>query len=112
MTRELAWKPRCAVIMLVNVDARSTLDISIAPACVAPRPLVPGVPVVFGPELDEVIHSLPPWRSRPDEFANVASARRYGVTRVWDTGSIHETPPVWSMATPVAPVGTWIATLV
>src|SRR4051812_22400816 len=98
--------------MLVNVDARSTLDISMAPACVAPRPLRPGVPVVFGPEFDEATHSLPPWRSRPELFANVASARRYGVTRVCDTGSTQETPPVWSMATPVAPCGIWIATLV
>ena len=36
MTRELAWKPRCAVIMFVNSDARSTFDISMEPAAVTP----------------------------------------------------------------------------
>ena len=46
MTRELAWKPRWAVIMFVNVCARSTLDISIAPAVVSrgrPRPACRGL---------------------------------------------------------------------
>ena len=82
MTRELAWKPRWAVIMFVNVCERSTLDISIAPAVVTPRPATPGVFCVLTPELAEATHWLAPVRSRPDGFENVASVRRYGVTRV------------------------------
>src|SRR3954453_543939 len=100
MTRELAWKPRWAVIMLVNVDARSTLDISTAPAVVVPRPSTPGVLTVFGPELADVTQRLPPSRSRPAAFENVARVIRYGVTRVWDVGSMWDTPPDWSTATP------------
>ena len=69
MTRELAWKPRCAVIMFVNVCDRSTLDISIAPAVVLPRPPWPGVLTVLSPELAEVFHWLAPMRSRPALFA-------------------------------------------
>ena len=53
MTRELAWKPRWAVIMFVNVCERSTLDISIAPAVVTPRPETPGVACVLTPEFAE-----------------------------------------------------------
>ena len=34
MTRELAWKPRCALIMSVNSVARSTFDISSVPPMV------------------------------------------------------------------------------
>src|SRR3954454_22330576 len=76
ITRELAWKPRCAVIMLVNVEARSTLDISTAPACVMPVPPPPGVLTLFWPELAETVQVLPPLRSRPEALENVASVRR------------------------------------
>ena len=44
MTREFAWNPRCAVIMVVNWVARSTFDISSMPATVWPKPVVFGVP--------------------------------------------------------------------
>src|SRR3954454_1033493 len=106
ITRELAWKPRWAVIMFVKVWARSTLDISTAPAVVVPAPPWPGVLTVLVPELAEVVHLLPPWRSRPAALENVASVRRYGVTRVAEVGSMYDTPPDWSIATPVAPAGT------
>ena len=76
MTRELAWKPRWAVIMLVNVWDRSTFDISIAPAVVTPRPAMPGVFWVFRPEFAEATHWFAPVRSRPDGFENVASEIR------------------------------------
>ena len=36
MTRELAWKPRWAVIICVNDCERSTLDISTTPETVRP----------------------------------------------------------------------------
>src|SRR3954468_7451201 len=72
MTRELAWKPRWAVIMFVNVWARSTLDISSAPAVVTPK-LPPGVPVVSGPELADTFQRFDEERSRPAAFGNVAS---------------------------------------
>ena len=42
MTREFAWKPRSAVIMLVISVARSTFDISSTPAFVWPKPAVSG----------------------------------------------------------------------
>src|SRR3954462_15053107 len=111
MTRELAWKPRWAVIMLVNVCDRSTFDISIAPAVVTPRPAMPGVFCVLTPEMAEATHWLAPVRSRPDAFENVASVMRYGVVRCSVVGSMYDRPPDWSMARPVAPAGTWIATV-
>src|SRR4051812_47298522 len=64
ITRELAWKPRWAVIMVVNVWARSTLDISTAPAVVKPK-LGPGAPTVAGPEFALSSQRLEPERSRP-----------------------------------------------
>src|SRR3954452_12223481 len=109
ITRELAWKPRCAVIMFVNVWARSTLDISTAPACVEPVPPTPGVFTVRGPELAEADQVLPPLRSRPDAFGNVASVMRKSDLRVPVAPSMYDTPPVASMATPVASAGILIA---
>src|SRR3954469_12993416 len=102
MTRELAWKPRWAVIMLVNVCARSTLDISTAPAVMVPAPPPPGWLTVGVPEFADVIHRLPPWRSRPAAFGNAATVRRLGVTGVFVAGSMYDTPPDFSIAMPVA----------
>src|ERR1044072_1908943 len=48
MTGELAWKPRCAVIICVNVWARSTLEISTTPEGVKPN-CGPGWPIVGVP---------------------------------------------------------------
>src|ERR1700755_1362467 len=110
MTREFAWKPRSAVIMLVNVWARSTLDISTAPGLRVPAPPTPGMLSVLVPELAEGVHMLSPARSRPDALENVASTIRYGVVRVLVAGSTYDTPPDWSMATPVAPAGVWVGT--
>ena len=53
ITRELAWKPRCARIRLVNSAASSTLDISSAPAMTVPAPPWPGTPSCTAPELAE-----------------------------------------------------------
>src|SRR3954453_22494091 len=109
ITRELAWKPRWAVIMFVNVWARSTLDISTAPACVVPVPPTPGVLTVFVPEVAETVQVLPPLRSRPDALVNVASGRRESGLRRPSAGSTYDTPPEPSMATPVAPSGILMA---
>src|SRR3954452_12609180 len=87
MTREFAWKPRSAVIMLVNVWARSTLDISTAPGLRVPAPPTPGTLVVAGPEFADGVHMLSPARSRPEAFGNVARAILYGVTRELVAGS-------------------------
>src|SRR5579862_9853426 len=92
MTLELASKPRWAVIIDVNSDARSTFDISTVPAWIAPRPLSPaaphehtpgvGVPELFElvgsntPEFGDVVHSLSPMRVRPAGFGNFAMATR------------------------------------
>ena len=76
MTRELAWKPRWAVIMFVNVWARSTLDISIAPAVVeAACRRCRACSTCAAPELADSIQRLPDARSRPAAFWNVASDR-------------------------------------
>jgi hypothetical protein len=81
ITRELAWKPRCAVIMLVNDWARSTLDISTAPAVVKPN-WAPGVPTVGVPEFADCSQRFEPERSRPASLANVASEMKPALTRV------------------------------
>ena len=74
ITRELAWKPRCAVIMAVNSEARSTFDISIAPAVVVPKtPFCPGVPTVSEPAFEPALQRLLVRRSRPFSFGNFAS---------------------------------------
>ena len=57
MTRELAWKPRCAVIMFVNSWARSTFDISTVPAVVKPSRRA-GVPTVAVPEFGDCSQRL------------------------------------------------------
>src|SRR4051812_9915352 len=107
MTRELAWKPRCAVIMLVNAWARSTLDISTAPAVVKPNCAL-GVPMVGAPELDDCSQRFEPDRSRPAALLNVASDRNPAVTRV-PVVSTYVTSPFWPIATLVDPGGTLIS---
>ena len=68
MTRELAWNPRSAVIMLVNVWARSTLDISTAPGLSVPAPPEPGMLSLFGPEFADGVQ-------RPSERPGLGVAR-------------------------------------
>ena len=46
MIREFAWKPRCATIISVNSEVRSTLDISSWPAMMAPVPASGSLAVV------------------------------------------------------------------
>ena len=72
ITRELAWKPRCAVIIVVNSVARSTFDISTVPDTASPK-LPPGVPEVGAPELGLSTQRLPATRCRPASFGNVVS---------------------------------------
>src|SRR3954463_710813 len=74
ITRELAWKPRCALIMFVNSWARSTFDISTAPEVTSEK-LPPGVPTFSGPELFDADQRLLETRWRPASFAKVASER-------------------------------------
>ena len=57
MTRELAWKPRCVMTMLLNSSATSTLDISSVPGLIVPRPPTPVVPTCGSPELVERANS-------------------------------------------------------
>src|SRR5271166_935267 len=83
ITRELDWKPRSAVIMLVISVARSTFDISSSPPIVAPNPAVSGVPMIGAPELEVAAHSDPPRRSSPSSLGKVASERYTAVTRFW-----------------------------
>ena len=78
MTREFAWKPRWAVIMLVNSVARSTFDISTVPAVVTPNVpagVVPGVPTTAAPDAAVAVQRLPESRDRPGSLANFASDR-------------------------------------
>ena len=107
ITRELAWKPRCAVIICVNVWARSTLDISTTPEVVKPN-CGPGWPVVGAHEFADCSQRLEPERSRPAEFGNVASERKPADTRV-PVPSTNVTSPFWAMPTLVEPAGTWIS---
>src|SRR3712207_1054473 len=65
MTRLLAWKPRWATISPVNSSARSTLDISSAPAMRVPRPPAPGLPIAGCPELSPTRKELLPAFARP-----------------------------------------------
>jgi hypothetical protein len=51
MIRELAWKPRCAVIMFVNSWAISTEDDSSAPEKIYPETVDPATPSTAEPEL-------------------------------------------------------------
>src|ERR1700754_790851 len=67
IVRELASKPRCASIMLVNSDASSTFDISSVPEIVRPKPL-PGVPSWALPEAALSIQLEPVVRTRPASF--------------------------------------------
>ena len=46
ITRELAWKPRSAMIMLVNCWARSTFEPSRKPVAIWPRPPLSGTPML------------------------------------------------------------------
>src|ERR1700679_1469417 len=64
IVRELASKPRCASIMLVNSVANSTFDISSVPEIVMPN-LPPGVPSSALPEATLSTQLLPVVRSRP-----------------------------------------------
>src|SRR5207245_11065891 len=74
MTREFAWKPRSAMIMFVNSWARSTLDISSAPADSDPLDPTPGTPTRGTPEaIDEELEESPT-RTRPAGLAKVAVA--------------------------------------
>ncbi len=81
MTRELAWKPRCAVIMLVNAWARSTLDISTVPAVVKPAVAL-GVLTTGVPEFGDASQRFEPERWRPAALENVASDRKPADCRV------------------------------
>src|SRR3954447_14992268 len=103
MTRELAWKPRCAVIMLVNAWARSTLDISIAPDVVKPNCAL-GVPMVGVPEFADCSQRFEPERSRPDVLLNVASEMKPADTRV-PVPSTYLTSPFWPIDMFVEPGG-------
>src|ERR1700760_3230633 len=67
IVRELASKPRCASIMLVNSVASSTFDISSVPLIVRPK-LPPGVPSWALPEAALSIQLEPVVRTRPASF--------------------------------------------
>ena len=73
MTREVAWKPRWAMIRLVNSWARSTFDISSWPAITAPRPFRPGAPHEATPVVGGLLVSADLWGStwRPVFLLNV-----------------------------------------
>src|SRR3954451_18727316 len=74
ITRLLAWKPRWATISPVHSSARSTLDISSAPALSTPRPPVPAWPTIALPELSPPLKELLPAFSSPPGLLNEAIA--------------------------------------
>src|SRR4051794_39804366 len=92
------------MIMFVNWAARSTFDISRKPTWTAPRPFVPGFPVVAGPELLLTENRLLPVRVRPDGFEKLANVRIGPAVTVEPT--VHDTCPFWAMVKLVAPAGT------
>src|ERR1700748_288866 len=73
IVRELASKPRCASIMLVNSVANSTFDISSVPEIVMPN-LPPGVPSSALPEATLSIQLLPVVRWSPGSLEKRAIA--------------------------------------
>src|SRR5207302_4628608 len=76
MIREFAWKPRWAMIRLVNSWARSTFDISSVPAAIDPRPAVPGVPTSACPEAPDARKRLWPALTRPAGLLKAPRAMR------------------------------------
>ena len=71
---ELAWKPLCVVIILVNSAARSTFDISSAPTAKLPERLTSSPTPSNVHELSVAENNESPSASRPDGFENVATA--------------------------------------
>src|ERR1700742_4322588 len=80
IVRELASKPRCASIMLVNSEASSTFDISSVPEIVRPK-MPPGVRSWALPEAALSIQFEPVGRRRPAPFWNRAMETYPAVTR-------------------------------
>src|SRR3954447_11647827 len=74
MIFEFAWKPRCAMIRLVNSCPRSTFDISNEPAARVPALPVPGACMRTLPEAPVARKCESPAFCRPAGFGKVASA--------------------------------------
>jgi hypothetical protein len=104
ITRLLAWKPRSAVIMLVNSWARSTFDISTAPGIRVPRPFVPAMLAVSAPELFVAIQLLPETRWRPASFGKVAREMT-AILVTTPAESVTDTVPFWATVTDCEPGG-------
>ncbi len=79
--RELAWKPRCVIIIDVNSSDKSTLDISSAPGVIRPRSPVPAAPICGMPELRDASNIVSPAFIKPPLLENVATASCANVPR-------------------------------
>src|ERR1700761_7906818 len=91
ITRELAWKPRCAMTRLVNSWARSTFDISSAPLVIKPRPPEPAAPTWARPEFTVLRNIESPTFSRPLTLLKLARATWPSVC----LRPLEKTPTIW-----------------
>ncbi len=82
MTRELAWKPRCASIRLTNSRAMSTLLFSSWPARTEPAPAALAVVAIASSELGDSTNIVSPLRTRPPSLLNML-IRSVSSVRFW-----------------------------
>src|SRR5262249_46305652 len=76
MTRAFAWNACCARISSTNWLERSTLEISRAPDCKEPVPLLPGPATIGWPERIVSLKRFFPTGLRPAVLANLGNRTR------------------------------------